>query len=81
MSRGKKRLSRTGSQFMLAKGRGRYRVGRKKRNKKYKRRLKKNKAPAVVRWKEKKDRGCDVDSAGRAGRISRGQILIHPEVP
>lgn len=47
MSRGKKRLSRTGSEFMLAKGRGRYRVGRKKRNKKYKRRLKKNKAPAV----------------------------------
>lgn len=37
VSRGKRRPSRTGSEFMLAKGRGRYRVGRKKRKKKYKR--------------------------------------------
>lgn len=46
--------TRTGSEFVLAKGKGRYRVGRKKRKKNYERMLKKKtKTPAVGRWKEK----------------------------
>lgn len=52
MSKGKRRPSRIGSEFMLAKGRGRYRWGGRKKGKIQKK--VKKKAPAVGRWKEKR---------------------------
>lgn len=73
MSRGKRRPGKAGSEFMLAKGRQRYRVGKIKERKKYKRRPKKEKKKSTNsrKMERKKDRGCNVDSAGRARGISR----------
>lgn len=42
---------------------------------------KKKRAQAVGRWKEKKDRGCDANSAGRAGGISRGTDINSSRSP
>lgn len=60
-----------GSEFVLAKGRGRCTAGGKKERKKKERRKKRETI-----------RGCDADGVWRElGELAGGQILIHSEVP
>lgn len=52
------------------------------RKKKYKRRLKKKtKNTSSRKMERKKNRGCDADSAGRAGGISRGTDINSSRSP
>lgn len=78
MSKGKRRPSRIGSEFMLAKGRGRYRWGGRKKEKIQKK--VKKKSTSSRKMERKKDRGCDA-VLGELGQLTGGQMLINPEVP